>query len=93
MTELTKRMTDKERRAFLHACLEDARECTHRPQTRSSAARRARGGEGTAGRGGDEEAKDGATTSRDAFLYRVDAQERAKCVQRDVNKLRNSDRI
>lgn len=84
MNELTKRMTDKERRAFLHACLEDAKECTHRPQTRSAAARRARGGEGTGGRGEAEEAKDGASSSRDAFLYRVDAQERAKCVQTDV---------
>lgn len=77
-------MTDKEKRAFLHACLEDAKECTHRPRTRSAAARRARGGEGSGERReGDEEGKDdeqgaAAATRRDAFLYRVDAQERAK---------------
>lgn len=80
MERLTKRMTDGEKRAFLHACLEDAKECTHTPRTRSAAARRARGGEASGETGGDEEAKDGqgATTRRDAFLYRVDAQERAK---------------
>eukprot|EP00752_Nemacystus_decipiens_P009653 g8624.t1 len=77
---LTKRMTDKEKRAFLHACLEDARECTHKPRTRSTAARRVRGAEGSGGGEGGEEAKDGqgAASNRDAFLYRVDAQERAK---------------
>lgn len=77
---LTKRMTDKEKRAFLHACLEDARECTHRPRTRSAAARNGRGAEGSGDREGDEEAKgeQGAATKRDVFLYRVHAQERAK---------------
>lgn len=70
-------MTDKERRAFVHACLEDAKECTHRPHTR--AAQRAGGVRANDGRGGEEEAKDGAGAgTRDAFLYRVDAQERAK---------------
>lgn len=80
MEQLTKRMTDKDKRAFLHACLEDARECTHRPQTRSAAARRARDAEGSGQREGDEETKDepGVAAKRDAFLYRVDAQERAK---------------
>ena len=79
MEHLTKRMTDKEKRAFLHACLEDARECTHKPRTRSAAARRARDAGGS-GERGDEETKDGqgAASKRDAFLYRVNAQERAK---------------
>lgn len=76
MEALTRTMTDKEKRAFLHACLEDAKECTHRPNTRCAAARRARGGEG---RGADEETKDGgAATNSDAFLCRMEAQERAK---------------
>lgn len=72
-------MTDKEKRAFVHACLTDAKECTHTPRTRSSAAQRAGGDRANDGRGGDE-AKDasGAAGMRDAFLYRVQAQERAK---------------
>ncbi|CAM9254846.1 unnamed protein product, partial [Hapterophycus canaliculatus] len=80
LEELTRLMTDKERRAFLHACLADAKECTHRPRTRSVAGRRAGRGDANDGRRGEEEAKDdaGAAGSRDAFLYRVDAQERAK---------------
>ncbi|CAM9952553.1 unnamed protein product [Ectocarpus sp. 13 AM-2016] len=80
--ELTRTMTDTEKRAFLHACLADAKECTHRPYTRSAAAaaRHRRGGAGDGGTGGGEEAKDGSGpgTSIDAFLYRMDAQERAK---------------
>ncbi|CAB1100265.1 unnamed protein product [Ectocarpus sp. CCAP 1310/34] len=80
--ELTKTMTDKEKRAFLHACLADAKECTHRPYTRSAAAvaRHRRGGAGDGATGGGEEAKDGSGpgASIDAFLYRMDAQERAK---------------
>ncbi|CAM9971560.1 unnamed protein product [Ectocarpus sp. 6 AP-2014] len=80
--ELTKTMTDKEKRGFLHACLADAKECTHRPYTRSAAAaaRHRRGGAGVGATGGGEEAKDGSGpgASIDAFLYRMDAQERAK---------------
>ncbi|CAM9111508.1 unnamed protein product [Ectocarpus sp. 4 AP-2014] len=80
--ELTKTMTDKEKRAFLHACLADAKECTHRPYTRSAAAgaRHRRGGAGDGATGGGEEAKHGSGpgASIDAFLYRMDAQERAK---------------
>lgn len=84
MEEFTKTMTHKEKRAFLHACLADAKECTHRPYTRSTtaaaAARSRRGDAGDGATGGGEEAKDGSGpgASIDAFLYRMDAQERAK---------------
>ena len=89
--ELTRGMTEKEKRQFLHACLTDAKECTHRPHRRSaaaSAARRSGGGEGGRGggaggegRGADEKDEDSdrdGQGARDAFLYRMDAQERAK---------------
>lgn len=74
-------MTDKERRAFLHACLADAKECTHKPYTRAAAQRKRGGSEGRDGQGRedeDEDAKDGAGAKDSSFLYRMDAQERAK---------------
>lgn len=76
-------MSEKEKRQFLHACLADAKECTHRPNTRSAAAKRGGGGGGGGGGRGGEDAKDDdgdrdGHGARDAFLYRMDAQERSK---------------
>lgn len=70
-------MSDKAKRAFLHACFADAKECTHRPHTHSSARRN----DGTTreGQGGrEEEGEKEEPGAKDAFLYRMDAQERAK---------------
>lgn len=69
-------MADKEKRAFLHACLADAKECTHHPHTRGSSRRGGGGrgcGQGEGGSGGED-----GPGAKEAFLYRMDAQERAK---------------
>lgn len=66
-------MSDKEKREFLHACFADAKECTHRPHTRSSARKN-----GGAGRDREEEGAKNESGAKNAFMYRMDAQERAK---------------
>lgn len=72
-------MTDKDKGVFLHACLADAKECTHRPHTRLTSHRSRGGCHGEERRGNEEGegAKDESGT-KEAFLYRMDAQERAK---------------
>lgn len=64
-------MSEKDKRAFLYASLADAKECTHSTHSRSLAHRR-----GGRRREYDEERKEHGVT--DSFLYRIDAQERAK---------------
>ncbi|CAM9559571.1 unnamed protein product [Sphacelaria rigidula] len=74
---LTREMSDKNRRAFLHACLADAKECTHRPHTRSSSTRPGPGGGGSTEEDGGGGSGKGMG-AKEAFLYRMEAQERAK---------------
>lgn len=79
MEELTRGMTVKQKRAFLHACFTDVRECTHKPHINVSGQRGPRrGGDGTRQDEVADEAKDEAGAKKAAFLYRMDAQERAQ---------------
>lgn len=75
LEELTRGMTAKDKRDFLYACLTDAKECTHRPRTQSSASGRRGTGEGGRKAGSRDNDVSGA---KNAFLYRMKAQERAK---------------